>query len=71
MHCFARGPIMLLRRSCMSASYVDSDDLLRKKSYNKRDDFNFPILDFPFICSNIPAAPGYKVYISHLIEGCC
>ena len=55
----------------MSVSYVDSDDLLRKQFYNKRDDFNFPIVDFPFICSNIPAVPGYEVYISHLIEGCC
>jgi hypothetical protein len=23
---------------------------------------------FPFICSNIPAAPAYRVYISHLIQ---
>ena len=37
-------------------------------SYDKRDDFNFPIVNFPFICSNIPAAPAYGVYISHLIR---
>ena len=37
-------------------------------SYNKRDDFNFPIVNFPFICSNIPAAPAYGVYISQLIQ---
>jgi hypothetical protein len=24
------------------------------KLYDKRDDFNFPIVSFPFICSNIP-----------------
>jgi len=37
-----------------------------KKSQNvyKRDDFNFPIMNFPFISSNIPAAPAYGVYIS-------
>jgi hypothetical protein len=29
---------------------------LRTKLYDKRDDFNFPIVNFPFICSNIPAA---------------
>jgi hypothetical protein len=34
----------------------------------KRDDINFPILNFPFICSNIPAAPAYGVYISQLIR---
>jgi hypothetical protein len=37
------------------------------KLYGKRDDFNFPIVNFPFICSNIPAAPAYGVYISGLI----
>jgi len=28
----------------------------------------FPIVNFPFICSNIPAAPTYVVYISQLIR---
>jgi hypothetical protein len=41
---------------------------LRTKLYDKRDDFNFPIVNFPFVCSNIPAAPAYGVYISHLID---
>ena len=31
--------------------------------YDKRDDFNSPIMNFPFICSNIPAAPACGVYI--------
>ena len=35
---------------------------------SRRDDFNFPIVNFPFICSNIPAAPAYGVYISQLIR---
>ena len=43
---------------------VDSEGQLRTKRYDKRDDFNFPIVNFPFICSNIPAAPAYGVYIS-------
>jgi hypothetical protein len=38
------------------------------KLYDKRDDFNFHIVNFPFICSNIPAAPAYGVYISQLIR---
>ena len=51
-----------------SASYLDlhlerdSEGQLRTKLYNKRDDFSFPIVNFPFICSNIPAAPAYGVY---------
>jgi hypothetical protein len=53
-----------------SASYldlhleIDSEGHLRTKPYDKSDDFNFPIVNFPFICSNIPAAPAYAVYIS-------
>jgi hypothetical protein len=57
-----------------SASYLDlhlkmnSDGRLRTKLYHKQDYFNFPIVNFPVICSNIPAAPAYGVYISQLIR---
>jgi len=34
----------------------------------KRDDFTFPIVNFPFISSNIPKAPAYGVDISQLIR---
>ena len=46
---------------------IDSEGSLRTK-FNKRDDFNFPFVNFPFICSNISAAPAYGVYISQLIR---
>ena len=58
----------------MSASYldlhleIDSEGQLRTKLYDKRDDVNFSIVNFPFICSNIPAAHAYGVYISQLIQ---
>jgi hypothetical protein len=45
---------------------IDSERRLRTKLYDIRDDFNFPIVNFPFICSNIPATPAYGVYISQL-----
>jgi hypothetical protein len=38
------------------------------KLCDKRDDFNFPIVNFPFKCCNIPTAPAYGVYISHMIR---
>ena len=38
------------------------------KIYDKRDDFNFKIINFPNMCSNIPASPSYGVYISQLIR---
>ena len=41
---------------------------LRNKLYDKRDDFSLPIVNFTFICSNIPAAPAFGVYISQLIR---
>jgi hypothetical protein len=39
-----------------------------KITKNKRDDFNFKIINFPNVCSNIPASPAYGVYISQLIR---
>ena len=46
---------------------INCEDRFKTKLYYKRDDFNFPIVNFPFICSNIPAVPAYGVYISQLI----
>ena len=46
----------------------DSEGRLRTKLYDKRDDFNFPIVNFPFTCSNIPVAPVYGIYISQQIR---
>jgi hypothetical protein len=43
-----------------SASYLllrlEIEERLSTKLYDKRDDLNFPIVNFPFICSNISAA---------------
>ena len=36
--------------------------------YDKRNDFNFPIVNFPFLSRNIPSAPAYGVYVSQLIR---
>ena len=52
----------------MPASYLDNDCRLRTRHYVNWDDFEFPIMNFPFICSNIFAAPVYGVYISLLIR---
>jgi hypothetical protein len=43
---------------------MNSHNRLRTNLYVKRDDFNFPIVSFPFICGSIPAASAYGVYIS-------
>ena len=47
--------------------YLEFDDSgqLSTKIYDKRD-FNFKIINFPNICSNIPASPAYGVYSDFL-----
>ena len=47
---------------------IDNEGWLRTIRYVKRDYLNVPIVNFPFICSNIPAATAYGVYISQLIR---
>ena len=60
--------------SLRSASYldlfleIDNKGNLCTRLYDKRDDFNFPIVNFPFLSSNIPSSPAYGVYISQLIR---
>ena len=45
---------------------IDSNDKLTTTLYDKRD--YFAIVNFPFLCSNIPLSPAYGVYISQLIR---
>jgi hypothetical protein len=46
----------------------DDSGRLSTKIYDKRDDFNFKIINFPYMCSNIPASPAYGVNISQSIR---
>ena len=41
---------------------------LRTSLYDKHDDFNFHITNFPFLSGNIPSSPAYGVFISQLIR---
>ena len=47
---------------------IDSDGRLTTTLYYKRDDFDFAIVNFPFLCSNVPLSPAYGVYVSQLIR---
>ena len=38
------------------------------KIYDKRDDFNFDSVIFPFLDGDVPRRPSYGVYISQLIR---
>ena len=52
---------------------IDSGGKLSTRIYDKRDDFDFHIVNFPYLSSNIPSGPSYRVYISQLIRyaRCC
>jgi hypothetical protein len=65
LHMF--GKFMILK-SASSASFLDlylefdHSGQLSTKIYDKQDDFNFKIINFPNICSNIPASPAYQLW---------
>ena len=43
-----------------------TNGMVSSKIYNKQDDFNFEIVNFPFLDGDVP--PSYGVYISQLIH---
>ena len=45
-----------------------TNGLVSSKIYDKRDDFNFEIVNFPFLDRDVPRSPSYSVYISQLIR---
>ena len=51
------------------ASFLDlhlsiADGFVKTKIYNKRDDFDFDIVNFPFLDGDVPRSASYGVYIS-------
>ena len=45
-----------------------SNGFVSSKIYDKRDDFDFDIVNFPFLDGDVPHRPSYGVYISKLIS---
>ena len=43
-------------------------DIVSTKIYDKRDDFNFDIVNLSFLDGDVPRRPSYGVYISQLIR---
>ena len=41
---------------------------MKTKIYDKRDDFDFDIVNFPFLDGDVPRSASYGVYISQLIR---
>lgn len=60
-------------QSDTSASFLDLDltinnGFITSKIYDKRDDFNFKIVNYPHLDGDVPRATSYGVYISQLIR---
>ena len=59
--------IILLNSKCgqtpMLISYT-----MKEAVYGKRDDFDFDIVNFPFLDGDVPGRPSYGVYISQHIR---
>ena len=42
--------------------------IVSSKIYDKQDDFNFEMVNFPFLDGDVPCSPSYGEYISQLIR---
>ena len=63
---FSSTAILLSRAE---AAFLDlhlsiSNDIVSTKIYDKRDDFDFEIVNFPFLDGDVPCSTSYGVYIS-------
>ena len=47
-----------------------SDGFVKTKFFYKRDDFDFDIVNFPFLDGDVPRSASYGVYIFHLFRFC-
>ena len=45
-----------------------SNGFFLSEIYDKRDDFDFDIVNFPFLDGDVPHRPSYGVYISQLVR---
>ena len=45
-----------------------TNGIVSSKIYDKRDDFYFEIVNFPFLDGDVPRSPSYGVFISQLIR---
>ena len=65
--------LQVLNTSDTEAPFLDShlsisNGFVSSKIYDKRDDFDFDIVNFPFFDGDVPRSTSYGVYISQLIR---
>ena len=54
--------------SCLDLHVSISDGFVKTKIFDKRDDFDFDIVSFPYQDGDVPRSTTYGVYISQLIR---
>ena len=58
-------------RSPVQQLHIMLPDFVKTNIYDKRDDFDFVIVNFPFVDGDVPRSASYGVYISQLIRFAC
>ena len=59
--------LLILKLRLLDLNFSTTIGIVSSKIYDKRDDFNFEIVNFPFLDGDVPRSPSYGVYISQLI----
>ena len=57
----SRRAIVAHRATCFQITWILQQ---MTKIYDKRDDFDFEIVNFPFLDGDVPRSTSYGVYIS-------
>ena len=69
LNCNLIKPILQISRPPFLDLHMSiSNGFVSSKIYDKRDDFDFHILNFPFLDGDVPRRPSCGVYISQLIR---
>ena len=53
---------------CLDLNLSISNGTFKSKIYDKRDEFYFELVNFPFLGGDVPRSPSHGVYISQLIR---
>ena len=63
-----KGTVSDTEASLLDLRLSISDGFVKTKVFDKRDDFDSDIVNFPFLDGDVPRSTSYGVYISHLIR---
>ena len=53
---------------CLDLNLSISNDTVSTNFYDKRDDFDFDIINFPFLDGDVPRRTSYGIYIFQFIR---